>query len=173
MESQPSLRAEVGAIPSDSEELSYYFTCACPFEAEPWNMQAGNVVDRPGSQSRLRARPCSLYFCFLFGTPDDLFRIFAAGKMAPKDFLWFVQCWVGVVGALKKQMRMQREEAPDPWLMHEEQDGGRSMVQVLGLQTRTGLAFRGTRVAYTQSDAEWHKLDLSLGLSQHLMEVAS
>lgn len=47
------------------------------------------------------------------------------------------------------------------------------MVQLLGLQTRVGLALRGTRVAYTLSDAEWHKLDLLLGLSQLLMEVAS
>ena len=43
-------------------------------------------------------------------------------------------------------MRMQREEASDPWLMHEEQDGGKSVVQLLGLQTRTGLALQGTRL---------------------------
>ena len=43
-------------------------------------------------------------------------------------------------------MRMQREEAPDPWLMHEEQGGGKSVVHLLGLQTRTGLALQGTRL---------------------------
>lgn len=131
--SQPSLRAEGGAIPSGSEELIYHFTHACPFEAGPWNRQAGNVIDHPGSHSRLRACPSSLRCCFPFGTPDDLFKIFAARKMAPKDFLWFVQCWLRMVGALKTPMRIQREEAPDPWLMHKEQDGGRSVVQLLGL----------------------------------------
>lgn len=87
-----SLRAEVGAVPSGSEELILPFHTRLSFEAEPWNTQAGNVIDHSGSHSRLRACPSSLCASVSPLALQMTFKIFAARKMAPKDFLWFVQC---------------------------------------------------------------------------------
>lgn len=76
--------------------------------------------------------PSSLCFCFPFGTPDDLLRSLQPGKWPLKTFCGLFSAGSGWWEP-EDTDEIQREEAPDPWLMHKEQDGGRSVVQLLGL----------------------------------------